>query len=122
MTEQELNALNALVAGLAVLEAAATPAPWTQSGIGTIEGPENTPVAQEVYDGDEIGVDATLIVNSRNTLATLLSALQSARIRAAELQATVDRTRAYVDHPGNWSALDPRRTTILGLLGGERGE
>ncbi|NKV70856.1 hypothetical protein GS941_20945 [Rhodococcus hoagii] len=37
-----------------------------------------------------------------------------------ELRAAIARTRAYVDHPGNWSALDPRRTTILGLLGGDR--
>ncbi|NKV45439.1 hypothetical protein GS926_14920 [Rhodococcus hoagii] len=35
-----------------------------------------------------------------------------------ELRAAIARTRAYVDHPGNWSALDPRRTTILGLLDG----
>ncbi|MBM4525154.1 hypothetical protein GS462_11100 [Rhodococcus hoagii] len=116
MTEQELNAL---VAGLAALEAAATPAPWTRSGIGAIEGPANTPVAQEVYDGDEIGLDATLIVNARNTLPMLLSALQAARIQAAELRTAIDRTRAYVDHPGNWSALDGRRRTILALLGGD---
>ncbi|NKU54967.1 hypothetical protein GS881_15575 [Rhodococcus hoagii] len=37
-----------------------------------------------------------------------------------ELRAAIARTRAYVDHPGNWSALDPRRTTILGLLDGGR--
>ncbi|MBM4592252.1 hypothetical protein LRM64_10115 [Prescottella equi] len=37
-----------------------------------------------------------------------------------ELRAAIARTRAYVDHPGNWSALDVRRTTILGLLDGGR--
>lgn len=37
-----------------------------------------------------------------------------------ELRATIARTRAYVDDPGRWSALDPRRAMILGLLGGER--
>lgn len=37
-----------------------------------------------------------------------------------ELRAAIARTRAYVDHPGNWSALDVRRTTILGLLDGDR--
>ncbi|ORM04574.1 hypothetical protein [Prescottella equi] len=37
-----------------------------------------------------------------------------------ELRAAIARTRAYVDHPGNWSALDVRRTTILALLDGGR--
>lgn len=37
-----------------------------------------------------------------------------------ELRAAIARTRAYVDDPGNWSALDGRRATILRLLGGGR--
>ncbi|NKS64617.1 hypothetical protein GS966_20120 [Rhodococcus hoagii] len=48
------------------------------------------------------------------------TALAAAVHENNELRAAIARTRAYVDHPGNWSALDVRRTTILGLLGGEQ--
>ncbi|NKS74225.1 hypothetical protein GS531_19205 [Rhodococcus hoagii] len=48
------------------------------------------------------------------------TALAAAVHENNELRAAIARTSRVRGHPGNWSALDVRRTTILGLLGGEQ--
>lgn len=113
MTEEELNALVAL---LASLDAEASSAPWRYSETSrSIDGPFGIPIAIAIARS----TDGHLTEITRNALPELLGALQAARLEVAELRAAIDRTRAYVDHPGNWSALDGRRRTILALLGGD---
>ncbi|MGW2096070.1 hypothetical protein [Promicromonospora sukumoe] len=122
MTEQELNEL---VAELAVLEHDATPAPWSPSFLGSITAADDTVVRggwllAAGVGGVQDDADGALIVKARNALPALLGALQAVRREAAELKIAVEMTRAYVDHPGNWSALDGRRQTILEMLGSDR--
>lgn len=122
MSEQELDAL---VAELAALEHDATTGPWSDSFLGSITTADDSVIRGGWLLAGGVGgiqdpADGALIVKARNALPALLGALQTARMEAAELRIAVDRTRAYVDHPGRWSALDPRRAVILGLLGGDR--
>lgn len=44
--------------------------------------------------------------------------LEAAKAECVRLEKVIADTREYVDHPGNWSALDGRRGAILALLDG----
>ncbi|ORM14125.1 hypothetical protein [Prescottella equi] len=93
MTEQELNALNALVASLASLEAGASSELWTYSEERrTIEGSAGIPVAL----GIARAADGYLAVSARNALPVLLGALQAARMERAESAARADQLQERV--------------------------
>lgn len=56
----------------------------------------------------------------RQTVEDLMQArLDALQSEADEVKARLAAVREYIDHPGNWSALDNRRRLMLGLCDGD---
>lgn len=100
------------------LVGAAAPGPWEAFGTsaGSILDRCNCDGPTEMYEHDQYcGVDGPVA----HADAPDIEFIVWARNHVPELLDRLERVRAFVDDPGNWSTLDGRRKLLLDMLDGK---